>query len=122
MAQLLTKRDRNGTLYARPSEIDAVIDAAMREDRDTLMRRARIQRRTSTGFLPLECLVYLIRDARRRNDENTMSDLMPILLGRCEAILRAKLTPDDLPTAEDVRGEILGEFAVLFAEDGQPGT
>jgi len=122
MAQPLTKTKRNGALYARPADIDAIIDEAEREDLETLVRRARIPRRSSPGFLPLESLVYIIRDARRRNDQKTMSDLMPVLLVRCEAILKAKITADDLPSAQEVTEEILGEFAVLFAEDGQPGS
>jgi RNA polymerase sigma factor (sigma-70 family) len=46
-----------------------------------------------------------------------ISSLLPILLGRCEAILKAKIRADDLDNAEEVREEILGDFSVLFAAD-----
>ena len=117
MARPLTKTRADGTLYRRPDWIEAAIDQALQEDLDNLIRRARIPKRASHGFLPLECLVHLIREGRRRGDERTLSALVPILLGRCEAILNAKLTTDDMENAEEVREEILGGFGVLFAED-----
>jgi hypothetical protein len=122
MARPLIKKDQNGTLYTRPAIIEAAIDEALQDDLDTLIRRAKIPKRSSPGFLPLECLVHLIRDARRRGDQRTMSGLMPSLLGRCEAILRVKIPVDYLPNAEEIREEILGEFSVLFAEDGCTDT
>jgi len=122
MAEPLTKKKRDGTPYTHPAEIEEALDEAKAEDLDTLIRRAQIPKRSTPGFLPLECLVNLIRDARRHGDEKTMNALMPLLLVRCGAILKAKITVDDLPTAEEIREEILGEFAVLFAEDGRPGT
>jgi RNA polymerase sigma factor (sigma-70 family) len=114
--------DRSGTLYVRPATVDAAIDAAILDDLDTLVRRARISKRSSPDFVPLECLVHLIRDARRKGDQRVMSAIMPALLGRCETILKAKIPADYLPNAEELREEILGEFALLFAEDGCPGT
>lgn len=122
MAQPLSKKKQDGTLYRRPDAIEAAIDEAAREDLDTLKHRAGISRRSAAGFLPLECLVYFIRDAARRGDERAMSALMPQLLNRCEAILKAKIPADYVHDADTVREEILGEFAVLFAEDGLPGT
>jgi hypothetical protein len=49
-----------------------------------------------------------------------MSAIMPALLARCETILKAKIPADYVPNAEELREEILGEFALLFAEDGCP--
>jgi hypothetical protein len=121
MANPLTKKTQNGLLYARPANIEAAIDEASLLDLDALTDRAQIANRQSSLFLPLECLVHFIRDARRTGNEKAMNALMPRLLGRCSAILRAKIPGDYLPNAEDVREEILGEFAVLFAEDGCPG-
>jgi hypothetical protein len=47
-----------------------------------------------------------------------MSVLLPPLLARCEAILKKKILESDMPNAAEIRGEILAEFSVLFAEDG----
>ena len=47
-----------------------------------------------------------------------MSILLPPLLARCEAMLIRKIPDRSRPNAIDIREEILGEFSVLFAEDG----
>lgn len=122
MANPLTKKTQNGRLYARPANIDAAIDEASVLELEELTERARITNRQSPHFLPLECLVHLVREARRAGNEKVMNALMPRLLNRCLAILRAKIPADYLPNVEDVREEILGEFAVLFAEDGCQGS
>jgi len=118
MARPLTKTDHNGHLYTRAPSVEAAIDAAIGQDLETLTRRAAIANRFSPEFLPLECLVHLIRDARPRGDEDTMSALLPRLLGRCDAILKKKMPTGATGNWEEFRAEILGDFAVLFAEDG----
>jgi hypothetical protein len=117
MARPLTKKNKDGNLYARPPEIETAIDSALQQDIATLQRRSQCSRRDSPAFMPLECLVYIIREARRRRDEATMSLLLPSLLARCEAMLISKIS-DSRPNGAEIRGEILGEFSVLFAEDG----
>jgi hypothetical protein len=117
MARPLTKTKTDGSLYARPESIEASIDQALQEDPDSVVRRARIPKRASPGFLPLECLVHLIREARRREDAVTSDGLLNALFERCTAILNAKITTDDVENAEEVREEILGDFGILFAED-----
>jgi hypothetical protein len=114
----LTKKDKDGNLYTRPLGILTAIDAAIQQDIATVRRRAAISKVDSPDFIPMECLVHLLRAARRRRDEQTMSILLPPLLGRCEAMLIRKIPDRSRPDAVDIREEILGEFSVLFAEDG----
>jgi len=117
MARPLTKRKTDGSSYVRPDSIEAAIDRALQEDLDNLVRRARSPKRVSQGFMPLECVVHLIREGRRRGDAKTRDALLNVLFERCKAILNAKITADDVENAEEVREEILGDFGVLFAED-----
>src|SRR5687767_5689983 len=118
MAQPLTKRYRDGRAYSRPKAIEAAIDKLLTEkDLDTLTRRARVPEQSSPDFIASECLVHLIRNARRRNDEATMNALLPPLLRRCESVLISRVSKD-LPNVEDIREEILGRFGELFAADG----
>jgi hypothetical protein len=112
----------DGSLYRRPAEIEALIDEAEGADLDALRHRAGISRSSADGFLPLECLVYFIRDAGRRGDEQATSALMPHLLNRCEAILKAGIPTGYFQDADTLREEILGGFAELFTEDGIAGT
>jgi hypothetical protein len=119
MIRPLRKRDSNGKAYERPAEIEAALEIADNQDLGELQRRGEISDKKSTEFLRSECLVYLIREARRGGDDESMNGLLPILLRRCAANLKRKVPEGSLPNAAEVREEILSEFSVLFAEDGQ---
>jgi hypothetical protein len=121
MTRPLTKIDSNGKTYERPTEIEAAIRSAEQQDAVTASRRAAISDKSSPDFMPSECLVYLIREARRRSNEQTMNVLLSRLLARCETNLRATVPDGRLPNAAEVREDILGEFGILFAEDGSAG-
>jgi hypothetical protein len=116
MAKPLERHSRDGKRYTRPPTIEATLDVALTQDLETLRERALVSDKASADYLPAECLVGLIRDARRRGDEDGMNKLLEPLLRRCEATLKKKV-PDGVANAESVREEILSEFAVLFAED-----
>ncbi len=87
MTRPLTKRDSNGKTYERQAGIESAISSAEQQDAVTLSRRAAISDKSSPDFMPSECLVHLIREARRRSDEQTMNVLLTTLLARCERIL-----------------------------------
>jgi hypothetical protein len=117
MARALTKVDRRGKLYTRPGEVDTAIEVAIKQDLDTLAQRAWISHPDKAEFLPMECLVHLLRDAGRRRDDHALRALMPPLLARCENVLRAKIPDNSFPNALEIREDILGEFSLLFVED-----
>jgi hypothetical protein len=117
MTRPLTKQDKDGNLYIRPVGIEKVIDAAMKQDLAVLQERAQVVDEKSPNYLPTECLVHIIRHAKRGGDERTMSALLPWLLARCEAVLLKRI-PDGRPNGAELREDILGEFSLLFAEDG----
>lgn len=117
MARALTKTDRSGKPYTRPGDVEAAIDGAIKQDLDTLAIRARVSDPSKPEFLPMECLVHLLRDAGRRRDDRAMRMLMPPLLARCESVLRSAIPDNSFPNATDMREEILGDFGLLFAED-----
>lgn len=118
MAQALTKTDRSGKPYTRPGDVVAAIDAAIKQDLNTLTMRARVSDPNKSEFLPMECLVHLLRDAGRRRDDHAMRMLMPPFLARCESVLRSAIPDNSLLNAVDIRQDILGDFGLLFAEDG----
>jgi RNA polymerase sigma factor (sigma-70 family) len=121
MARPLRKTKADGTPYKRFPAIEAAIDAALRiQDLDILRRRAEVRDRRSPDYLPSECLIHLIRDARWRDDKTAMNTLLPPLLDRCEANLKSKVPDGQIATAADLREQILGDFAELFAVDGSP--
>lgn len=118
MARPLEKRT-NGKLYTRPFEIEAAADAALAQDLGTQLRRALVRDPHDPDYLPSECLLHLIREATRRHDDAARDALLPLLLARCEANLNAKVD-GQIPGAVELREDILGDFAELFAIDGSP--
>ena len=66
MVRPLTKIKRDGTRTTRPADIEASIAEALGHDLETLKRRSLQRDSKQPGFLRSECLVHLIREARRR--------------------------------------------------------
>lgn len=102
MAQPLEKTRQDGTLYHRPKNIEAAIDAALAQDLTTQCERALIRDYGSADYLPSECLLHLIRNARRRDDEAAYNALLPLLLARCEANLNSHVA-STIPGAGELR-------------------
>lgn len=118
MARPLEKTT-NGKLYTRPPEIEAATDAVVAQTLATQSRRALIRDPHHPEYLPSECLVHRIREARRRGDDAARDALLPLLLARCEANLNAKVD-GQIAGAVELKEDILGDFAELFAIDGTP--
>jgi hypothetical protein len=116
MARTLTKQ-KDGVRYARPAVVEANIDDAVGADFATLRRRLLITDRSASGYLRSECLVHLIRHAHRNGDDRSRDAILPVLLGRCEAILGTKVL-DRLPNATQLREDVLSEFCELLLADG----
>jgi len=116
MARPLEKTT-NAKLYTRPPEIEAAADAVLGQDLATQRRRALIRDRHHSEYLPSECLVHLIREAKRRSDDPARDKLLRLLLTRCEANLNVKVD-GQITGAVQLREDILGDFAELFAIDG----
>ena len=114
MVRPLTRRTKKGVLYVRPQAVETAIRAALREDWTTLSRRLEIKDLRSPEHLSSECLVHLFRDASRKGDDHRMNTLLPVLLGRCEAILKTKI-PDSESGASEMREVVLDRFTEVLA-------
>ena len=114
MVRQLTKRTKKGVLYVRPQAVETAIRTALREDWTTLRRRLENTDSRSPEHLSSECLVYLFRDAHRKGDDRLMSAILPILLGRCEAILKTAIAESE-PGASEMREEVLARFSDVLA-------
>ena len=117
MVRPLTKCRKDGARYVRPQAIESEIEVALQEDPATLRERLLITDKSSPDHLSSECLVHLIRDALRRRDDERLNRALPVLFGRCEAILRTKIA-NSLQGADELREEVLSEFSELLANDG----
>lgn len=114
MVRSLTKRTKEGEPYARPAEVEAAINAALKVDLATLRRRLEITDSRSSEHLSSECLVHLFRDAHRKAEDRRMDVILPVLLGRCEAILKTTIL-ESKPGASEMREEVLGKFTEVLA-------
>lgn len=118
MAKPLLKRRLDGKVYIRRPDIEATINAALLLDINVILDRADIRDRKSPAYLPSECIVHLIREFRRRGQDDPVNQLLPKLLGRCGRIVLKKTALGYVPDIEDLKQEVLGRLAELFAEDG----
>jgi hypothetical protein len=118
MARPLTKTESDGALYARPSGVEAQINEAVQLSLPDLRGRLLITDRNDAGYLRHECLVHLVRQGRRSDDQALMSAALPVLLGRCEANLLVKVPDGGMPDAASLRQDILDELTELFVVDG----
>jgi hypothetical protein len=116
MARPLLKKN-----LTRPPGVEQKIGIALTQDWTTLSRRARETNPQSRDFLPSECLVHLIRDAIRREEDRVVRVLMPQLLKRAEANLERTVPDSRMRDAESVRHEILSDLAMMFAQDCTEG-
>jgi DNA-directed RNA polymerase specialized sigma24 family protein len=116
MARALKKTKLDGAPYTRLPEIEAAIDGALDLDLKIVGERARLPDRKAKNYLASECLVHLIREAWRSGNEQARDELLQLLLLRCVAILNSKVS-HSICTAQQLREDILGDFAELFAKD-----
>ena len=105
-------------MYTRPFAVEAQIDDVICLSRSDLQTRLSIVDRKSPGYLRSECLVRLVREGRRSDDQQLMSAVLPVLLGRCEANLFVKVPDGEMPDAASLRQEILDDLTDLFVTDG----
>jgi hypothetical protein len=118
MALPLNKTNSDGRTYSRPKTVEESLDSLLLERVEALCVRARVPDRDHAGYIASESLVHLIREARRQGDDERVNVLLPVLFDRCYSNLLSKISID-VPDAETLREEILGEFAELFAIDGR---
>lgn len=118
MAAPLTKTTAQGVAYARPPDVEAQIDEAVMLSPAELRNRLLLNERDA-GVLRAETLVHLLRRGIATSSMEMFNAVLPVLLKRCERILRQKISDSKFPTAEASREDILGEFSELLASNGQ---
>ena len=83
----LTKRLPDGSLYQRPSEIEATLALVLDLSRDKVIEALSIRDRTDPGYIPSECLVHLLRSTRWDNRETYFEHLYKALMDRIDRTL-----------------------------------
>ena len=118
MVRPLTKCRKSGEVYTRQKNVEDEIGEAVALEQAALKQRLQIPNREDPDYLSSECLVHLIRAEIRSDNQGRIDLVLPRLLSRCEAALRAKISDDEFPNAESLREEILSQFSEMLASDG----
>src|SRR4051812_48890940 len=117
MVRPLTRCRKDGRRYERPALIEEKIAAALSQPVSVVKDRAAIGDRDADNYLPAECLLHLVRDARRRGDKQKVNDLSNLIFIRCERIVRAKLRRDSYENPDPIVDGVLEQLLELFAID-----
>src|SRR5262245_33244442 len=87
MPKSLTSHQSDGSRYQHSPEIASEIARALEEDLSSFVLRAASDEKTSE-FVSTECLLHKIRSCRGRASDETVEILLPILLKRCQRLVR----------------------------------
>lgn len=120
MIEPLRKRTLDGQPYARPVLIQSRLGALLELPREKILELIRIRDRNAPGYVPSECLVYLLRAARRDNREQWFNALYGKLLERVLRRLPKADSSDGVTRSfknETIRDDILGRMGELIAAD-----
>jgi hypothetical protein len=118
MARPLNKKIDEGGFYTRRPEIEACIDEALKQSPETIFRRAAIRNIRDPDYMPMECLLYLMREARLSKNKSTEGKLYAFFMPRCEARLKRAIPDGSRADAASLRDEVMFKFNVLFARVG----
>lgn len=116
----LRKRRLTGELYQRPPEVEALITELALLPRDELIARAAITKRSDSGYVPSECIVYFIRATRNDNNELWFERLYRVLAERVLRSLPRAESPDGKTESlkrELICDKVFGRFVELLSAD-----
>lgn len=117
---LRKRRLISGERYERDSKVEALIGELEVLQRDDLIARISITKRSDPGYIPSECLVYFIRASCRDNNETWFERLYRILI---ERVLRSLPRVESFDgkteslTRGNVRDKVVSRFAELLSTD-----
>lgn len=118
MARPLNKKMDEGGFYTRRPEIEACIDEALVQSPERVLRRAAIRNVRDPDYMPMECLLHLMREARLNKDKSSESKLYVHFMSRCEARLKRAIPDGSRTDAGSLRDEVMFRFNLLFARVG----
>ena len=82
---LRNRKVSDGTLYTRSDDVERLLAGLVALPEDEILSRAAITRRSAPGWLPGECLVFMMRRASRRRDRRAYDRWCTLVLARIRA-------------------------------------
>ncbi|MGQ3054124.1 MAG: RNA polymerase sigma factor [Roseateles sp.] len=117
MPEPLKSRDKHGTPFTRPPEIEACLARLESIDAAARLQAFAIRSRKSTGYVPSETLTYFLRRAHATGAKDEFKQIFGLLMKRVGQSLVATVSDSRMTGAEDIREEIMGRFAERIAKD-----
>ncbi|OXX20087.1 hypothetical protein B9J88_14995, partial [Vibrio sp. V05_P4A8T149] len=91
----LRKCKLTGELYRRLPTIESKLSELLQLTEETLVERCLINEKKSVQFVPIECLVYIVRNMRGRASRKSYERLYKILMGRVLKLIPKRATQGD---------------------------
>lgn len=120
MIEPLRKHTLQGKPYTRRTEIESKIVELSSLSRSELIIRCEIRQRTDPGYVPSECLVYLVRTCRSDNSDAHFNRLYTILVERVLRCLPKPNSSDDKTTSltrSGIQEKVFEQFVDLLTRD-----
>lgn len=116
----LTKKQGNGSCYARPKEIEDALTALVPLPREEFLERCQIRSRSVLGYVQSECLLHVVRASRQDNNDGWFEQLYKLLLERLVCALPRAENSDGTTaslTNEAIRDAVIDRFVAALADD-----
>jgi DNA-directed RNA polymerase specialized sigma24 family protein len=110
----LTRKRRNGQTLVRSAAVEAEIRSVLQLAAAEILRRATTEPEGSEKYLSPECLVYLVRDAHRRNDEAMLWALWNVLAARASSFVESRLRTLGGPYDDDGVDAVIHNMAIAI--------
>lgn len=115
MLRPLTKRRTDGTPYQRRAHVEARLRELVKLSRAEIRELLTVRDRSDPRFIPTECLIYLLRDAKQGNTPAWFNALFRVIEGRCKQTLTRTIRALGTNDHETLREEALSRVMMRLA-------
>jgi hypothetical protein len=113
----LMSKDKHGSPFTRPPEIEVCLERLESVDATERLQVFAIVSRKSSGYVPFEALTYFLRRAQAAGAQDEFKQIFGLLMKRVGQSLFAVVSDTRMAGAQGIREEIMGRFAERIAKD-----
>jgi hypothetical protein len=117
MPEPLKSKDKHGTQFTRPPEIEACLARLESVDAAARLQAFDVTSRKSSGYVPSEALTYFLRRAHAAGAKDEFEQMFRLLMKRVAQVLFLTVSDARMAGAQGIREEIMGRFAERIAKD-----
>ncbi|WP_416047331.1 RNA polymerase sigma factor [Cupriavidus basilensis] len=117
MPVALKRKEKDGTPYRRPPEIEAWIEKLEAVDAAARLLQFDGVSRKRPEYVPTEALLYFLRRTWADGDHGHFEKIFRILLKRIDQSLHSTISDARMDGAAEIRDEVRGRFLELLSRD-----